>query len=145
MCGPFVYAGSNEEARLTLLLTDPEADPMPHLQPTTPRADRVAAVASRRRLLDGVVDAASAEDDANAYLLQGGGAPALIDCASLAGRAQIEANCAPPASTSRARGAPAHALALGPLRGRARVASSYGLRTHLNAVGAGYIDRGDQR
>lgn len=120
---------------------------MPHLQ-ARPRPEQIAPRLWRvgGGSWDGTVDAASAEDDANAYLLQGVGAPALIDCASLAGRAQIEANL-------RATGV--DPAGLGELllthshwdhtEAAHEWQSSYGLRTHLNAVGAEYINRGDQR
>lgn len=120
---------------------------MPHLQ-VRPRPEQIAPRLWRvgGGSWDGTVDAASAEEDANAYVLQGGGAAALIDCASLAGRARIEANL-------RATGV--DPTGLGELllthshwdhtEAAHQWQSSYGLRTHLNAVGAEYINRGDQR
>jgi metallo-beta-lactamase class B len=41
---------------------------------------------------DGSIHALSAEGDANVYLLTGDGAPALVDCGTMPGQDQIEAN-----------------------------------------------------
>jgi glyoxylase-like metal-dependent hydrolase (beta-lactamase superfamily II) len=88
----------------------------------------------------------SAEGDANVYLLHGVGAHALIDCATNAGRPQIETNL---------RGVGVQPAELSDLllthshwdhtQAAHSWQATYGLRTHLNAVGSEFLGRGDYR
>jgi len=95
---------------------------------------------------NGTVPALSAEDDANVYLLQGPEGLALIDCAGYEGRAAIEANV-------RAAGFEPHALDdlllthshWDHTQAAHAWRADYGLRTHLNACGAEFLARGDER
>jgi hydroxyacylglutathione hydrolase len=95
---------------------------------------------------NGTVNAVSAEGDANVYLLRGVGAHALIDCATNAGRPQIETNLrdvgVQPAELSELLLTHSHWDHTQAAHGWQ---STYGLRTHLNAVGSEFLGRGDHR
>ena len=86
---------------------------------------------------NGTVNAVSAEGDANVYLLRGVGAHALIDCATVAGRPQIEANLrdvgVQPAELSELLLTHSHWDHTQAAHGWQ---TAYGLCTHLNAVGS---------
>jgi len=88
----------------------------------------------------------SAEGDANVYLLRGVGALALIDCATDAGRPQIETNLrdvgVQPAELSELLLTHSHWDHAQAAHGWQ---AAYGLRTHLNAVGSEFLGRGDHR
>jgi glyoxylase-like metal-dependent hydrolase (beta-lactamase superfamily II) len=95
---------------------------------------------------NGAVNAVSDEGDANVYLLAANGTRTLIDCGGIAGRGQIEANL---------RGVGVEPDTLEELllthshwdhtEAAHAWQTSYGLRTHLNAVGAELLARGDHR
>jgi hypothetical protein len=65
-----------------------------HEQAIPPRPEQISTRLWRvgGESWNGTVNAVSAEGDANVYLLRGVGAYALIDCATNAGRPQIETN-----------------------------------------------------
>jgi glyoxylase-like metal-dependent hydrolase (beta-lactamase superfamily II) len=95
---------------------------------------------------NGTVNTVSAEGDANVYLLRGSGAHALIDCATHAGRPQIEANLrdvgVEPADLSELLLTHSH---WDHTQAAHDWQTAYGLRTHLNAVGSEFLARGDHR
>lgn len=95
---------------------------------------------------NGTVDALSAEGDANVYVLHEDSSAALIDCGTLEGRAQIEANVA---ETGAALTDLAELLLSHSHWDHSEAAShwqtSLGLRTHLNATGASFLANGDHR
>lgn len=95
---------------------------------------------------NGTVPRLSAEGDANVYLLHRDGKAALVDCGTLEGRAQIEANI---------RGVGVAPADLGHLlpshshwdhsQAAWQWQTSLGLHTHLNATGAAFMAAGDHR
>jgi glyoxylase-like metal-dependent hydrolase (beta-lactamase superfamily II) len=95
---------------------------------------------------NGTVTGMSAEGDANVYLLRGAGAHALIDCATDAGRPQIESNLrdagVEPAGLSELLLTHSH---WDHTQAAHHWQATYGLRTHLNAVGSAFLGRGDHR
>jgi metallo-beta-lactamase class B len=95
---------------------------------------------------NGTVPALSHEDDANVYLLRGPAANVLVDCASLAGRAAIEANIR---DANLDPGELEELLLTHSHWDHTQAAhawqTAYELRTHLNATGADFIARGDHR
>jgi glyoxylase-like metal-dependent hydrolase (beta-lactamase superfamily II) len=92
------------------------------------------------------VPALSEEGDANVYLLRHDGRAALIDCASLAGRAAIEANVretgVEPSELDDLLLTHSH---WDHTQAARDWQSDHGLRTHLNALGAEFLARGDHR
>jgi metallo-beta-lactamase class B len=94
----------------------------------------------------GTVPALSAEGDANAYVLLGPAGAVLIDCGSAEGRPAIEANVRATGLDPRELGelllTHSHWDHTEAARDWQR---AYGLRTHLNAVGAERLARGDLR
>ena len=94
--------------------------------------------------MNGTVNAVSAEGDANVYLLRGVGTHALIDCATNAGRPHIETNLrdvgVQPAELSELLRTHSHWDHTQAAYGWQ---TTYGLRTHLNAVGSEFLGRGE--
>ena len=119
-----------------------------HERQTPPRPEQISTRLWRvgGDTWNGTVNAVSADGDANVYLLRGAGAHALIDCATIAGRPQIETNLrdvgVQPAELSELLLTHSHWDHTQAAHGW-QVA--YGLRTHLNAVGSELLGRGDHR
>lgn len=95
---------------------------------------------------NGTVAALSADGDANVYLLKGRDGTALIDCGTLNGRAVIESNLreigAEPGAVSDLLLTHSHWDHTEAAHGWQE---AYELRTHLNAIGASCLKRGDYR
>jgi metallo-beta-lactamase class B len=95
---------------------------------------------------NGAVEALSAEGDANVYLLNRDGAAALIDCGTVAGRELIETNLRDrSAQVAKLRDLLLTHSHWDHTEAAREWQAAYGLRTHLNAIGAEYLARGDHR
>jgi metallo-beta-lactamase class B len=95
---------------------------------------------------NGTVPALSADTDANVYLLANDGAAALIDCGTTAGRSMIETNLADTGvEPSLLRDLLLTHSHFDHTQAATDWQRRHGLRTHLNAVGASRLARGDHR
>jgi glyoxylase-like metal-dependent hydrolase (beta-lactamase superfamily II) len=113
--------------------------------PAAPIADGVWRIGGGS--WNGHTEALSAENDGNVYLIRTRGAAVLVDCGTTAGVEAIQRNLA----GRQQRAAPLSDLILSHSHWDHTQAAAHWqadapfLRTHLNSVGAAYLDRGDHR